>query len=66
LIGALPQPITEAPLVILIYAVVVLMLLTAVTSVVVRNTLWAIGSFASSMALLALTVNRHVLPAYQR
>src|SRR6202521_4937033 len=30
------------------------MLLTAVTSVVVRNTLWAIGSFASSMALLAL------------
>ncbi|HXM52434.1 MAG TPA: hypothetical protein VN913_04050 [Candidatus Binatus sp.] len=54
LIGALPQPITEAPLVILIYAVVVLMLLTAVTSVVVRNTLWAIGSFASSMALLAL------------
>ena len=54
LIGALPQPITSAPLVILIYAVLVLMVVTAVTSVVVRNTLWAIGSFASSMVLLAL------------
>jgi NADH:ubiquinone oxidoreductase subunit 6 (subunit J) len=34
--------------------VVILMLVTAVTSVVVRNLLWAVGSFATSMALLAL------------
>ncbi len=54
LIGALPQPITSAPLVILVYAVLILLLVTAATSVVVRDVLWAIGAFASSMALLAL------------
>jgi NADH:ubiquinone oxidoreductase subunit 6 (subunit J) len=40
--------------VLFVYIVLALMLITALTSVVVRNTLWAIGSFASSMALLAL------------
>ncbi|TMD24098.1 MAG: hypothetical protein E6I99_03925 [Chloroflexi bacterium] len=60
LIGALPQPIasapaiTSAPLVLFIYLVLILLLVTALTSAVVRNTVWAIGSFASSMALLAL------------
>ena len=53
LIGA-PQPITEAPLVILTYAVVVLMLAGALASVVLRNTLYAIAAFAATMVLVAL------------
>lgn len=54
LIGGLPAAITSPPIVLFIYAVLVLMVVSAVTSVMVRNTLWAIGSFASTMALLAL------------
>jgi len=54
LIGALLQPITSAPLVLFTYLVLALLLVTALTSALVRNTLWAIGSFASSMAALAL------------
>ena len=60
LIGALPQhlssasPITSAPLVLFVYLVLILMLIAAMASVLFRNTLWAIGSFAVSMALLAL------------
>ena len=54
LIGALPQPITEAPLVILIYGVLVLMLASALASVFLRNTLYAIGAFAATMVLVAL------------
>jgi NADH:ubiquinone oxidoreductase subunit 6 (subunit J) len=60
LIGALPQhlssapPITSAPLVLFVYLVLILMLIAAMASVLLRNTLWAIGSFALSMALLAL------------
>jgi NADH:ubiquinone oxidoreductase subunit 6 (subunit J) len=54
LIGALPQPITSAPLVILIYAVLVLMLGGALASVLLRNTLYAIGAFAATMVLVAL------------
>ena len=53
LIGA-PQPITEAPLVILIYAVLALMLASALASVVLRNTLYAIAAFAATMVLVAL------------
>lgn len=53
LIGA-PQPITEAPLVILIYAVLVLMLVGALASVLLRNTLYAIAAFAATMVLVAL------------
>jgi NADH:ubiquinone oxidoreductase subunit 6 (subunit J) len=53
LIGA-PQPITEAPLVILIYAVLILMLASALASVLLRNTLYAIGAFAATMVLVAL------------
>jgi len=54
LIGALPQPITSAPLVILIYAVLVLMVASALASVLLRNTLYAIGAFAATMVLVAL------------
>jgi NADH:ubiquinone oxidoreductase subunit 6 (subunit J) len=54
LIGALPQPITSAPLVILIYAVLVLMLAGALASVLLRSTLYAIGAFAATMVLVAL------------
>ena len=60
LIGALPQhltsapAITSAPLVLFVYLVLIVMLLAALASVILRNTLWAIGSFALSMALLAL------------
>ena len=55
LIGAPPpQPITEAPLVILIYGVLVLMLASALASVLLRNTLYAIGAFAATMVLVAL------------
>ena len=54
LIGALPQPITSAPLVILIYAVLLLMVASALASVVLRSTLYAIGGFAATMVLVAL------------
>jgi NADH:ubiquinone oxidoreductase subunit 6 (subunit J) len=54
LIGAMPQPITEAPLVILIYGVLVLMLASALASVLLRNTLYAIGAFAATMVMVAL------------
>lgn len=52
--GALPQPITEAPLVILIYAVLVLMLASALAGVLLRNTLYSMGAFAATMVLVAL------------
>ena len=54
LIGALPQPITSAPLVFFIYLVLILMVASALSSVLVRNTLYAIGAFAGSMVLVAL------------
>jgi NADH:ubiquinone oxidoreductase subunit 6 (subunit J) len=54
LIGALPQPITSAPLVILIYAVLVLMVASALASVLLRSSLPAIGAFAATMVLIAL------------
>lgn len=54
LIGAVPQPITSAPLVILIYAVLLLMVASALASVVLRNTVYAIGAFAATMVLVSL------------
>jgi NADH:ubiquinone oxidoreductase subunit 6 (subunit J) len=54
LIGALPQPITSAPLVILIYAVLALMVAGALASVLLRSTVFAIGGFAATMVLVAL------------
>ena len=68
LIGALPQPITSAPLVILLYVVLTLMIVSALTSVLVRDTLWAIGAFSSSMVLIAvlyLTIAPFLLFAVQ-
>jgi len=68
LIGALPQPITSAPLVILIYAVLLLMVASALASVLLRNTLYAIGGFAATMvlaALLYLTIAPFLLFAVQ-
>jgi len=54
LIGALPQPITSAPLVILIYAVIVLMVASALATVLLRSTVFATGAFAATMVLIAL------------
>ena len=54
LIGALPQPITSAPLVFFIYLVLILMVGSALASVLLRNTFFAIGAFAASMVLVSL------------
>jgi NADH:ubiquinone oxidoreductase subunit 6 (subunit J) len=54
LTGALPQPITSAPLVFFVYLVLVLLLGSALASVLLRNTLYGIGAFAGSMVLVAL------------
>ena len=54
LIGALPQPITSAPLVFFVYLVLILLIGSALASVLLRNTLYAVGAFAASMVLLAL------------
>ena len=54
LIGTLPAPITSAPLVILIYAVLVLMVAAAVASLLLRNSLYAIGAFCATMLLVAI------------
>jgi NADH:ubiquinone oxidoreductase subunit 6 (subunit J) len=54
LIGALPQPITSAPLVLFVYLVLILLIGSALASVLLRNTLYGIGAFAASMVLVAL------------
>ena len=54
LIGAPPQPITSAPLVFFVYLVLILLIGSALASVLLRNTLYAVGAFAASMVLLAL------------
>jgi NADH:ubiquinone oxidoreductase subunit 6 (subunit J) len=54
LIGALPQPITSAPLVLFIYLVLVLMVGSALASVLLKNTVFVIGAFAANMVLVAL------------
>ena len=54
LIGALPAPITSAPVVILIYAVLLLMIAAALASVLLRNILYAVGAFAATMLLVAI------------
>ena len=68
LIGALPQPITSAPLVLFIYLVLILMLGSALASVLLRNPLYAIGAFAATtvlVALLYLTIAPFLLFAVQ-
>jgi NADH:ubiquinone oxidoreductase subunit 6 (subunit J) len=54
LIGALPQPITSAPLVIVVYLVLILMIASALASVLLRDTLYSIGGFVATMLLVAL------------
>ena len=54
LIGALPQPISSTPLALFVYLVLILLIGSALASVLLRNTLYAIGAFAASMVLLAL------------
>jgi NADH:ubiquinone oxidoreductase subunit 6 (subunit J) len=54
LIGALPQPITSAPLVILIFAVLILIVASALAAVFLRSTVFATGAFAATMVLVAL------------
>lgn len=54
LIGTLPAPITSAPLVILIYVVLIVMIASALASVLLRNILYSIGAFAATMVMIAL------------
>jgi NADH:ubiquinone oxidoreductase subunit 6 (subunit J) len=54
LIGTLPAPITSAPLVILIYVVLILMVASALASVLLRSVLYSIGAFAATMVMIAL------------
>ena len=54
LIGALQEPITSAPLVIFIYLVLILMIAGALASILLRSTLYAIGAFSATLALVAL------------
>jgi NADH:ubiquinone oxidoreductase subunit 6 (subunit J) len=68
LIGALQEPITSAPLVVMIYLVLILMIAAALASVLLRSLLAAIGAFAATMllvALLYLTMAPFVLFAVQ-
>jgi NADH:ubiquinone oxidoreductase subunit 6 (subunit J) len=54
LIGALPQPITSTPLVFFVYLVLILLLGSALASVLLRDTLYGIAAFAASMVLVSL------------
>ena len=53
LIGAVPQPITSEPAAFLIYLLLVIVIGTALASVLLRNLLFAIASFSLTMAGLA-------------
>jgi NADH:ubiquinone oxidoreductase subunit 6 (subunit J) len=52
--GSLPQPITSQPAVLAIYIVLILMIGSALASVLFRRTLYAIGSYCGTMVLIAL------------
>ena len=54
LIGAVQEPITSAPLVIFIYLVLILMIAGALAGILLRSTLYAIGTFSATLALVAL------------
>ena len=54
LTGTLPAPISSAPLVILIYVVLILMVASALASVLLRDMIYALGTFAATMLLVAL------------
>ncbi|MDQ6883093.1 MAG: hypothetical protein M3077_02475 [Candidatus Dormibacteraeota bacterium] len=53
LIGALPQSITDQPVVLIIYVLLVVALGAALASVVLRSVLYAIAAFAITMAAVA-------------
>jgi NADH:ubiquinone oxidoreductase subunit 6 (subunit J) len=68
LIGALPQPITSAPLVLFVYLILIVMVGSALASILLRNLLYAMGAFAATMvmvALLYLTIAPFLLFALQ-
>lgn len=54
LIGTLPAPISSAPLVILIYVVLILMVASALASVVFQDARLVMGAFVATMLLAAL------------
>lgn len=54
LIGSLPQPITSQPAVVAIYIVLILMIGSALASVLLRRTLYAVGAYCATMVLIAL------------
>lgn len=54
LIGAVPQPITSAPLAIFVYAVLVLMVAGALATVALRRAPYAIAAFITTMVMVAL------------
>ena len=68
LIGTVPAPISSAPLVILIYVVLILMLASAIASVVFQDARLTVGALVATMllaALLYLTVAPALLFAVQ-
>ena len=54
LIGALPQPITSAPLALTVYATLILMVASALASVLLRDTLYSIAGFVGTMVFLGI------------
>jgi len=54
LIGTLPAPISSAPLVILIYVVLILLLASALASVLLQDVRFVVVAFAATMLLVAL------------
>ena len=54
LIGTVPAPISSAPLVILIYVVLILLVASALASVLLQDTRYILGAFVAAMLLVAL------------
>jgi NADH:ubiquinone oxidoreductase subunit 6 (subunit J) len=68
LIGSLPQPITSGPLVLFVYLILIVMVGSALASVLLRNLLYAMGAFAATMvmvSLLYLTIAPFLLFVFQ-
>lgn len=54
LIGTVPAPISSAPLVILIYVLLILLVASALASVLLQDTRYILGAFVATMLLVAL------------
>ncbi len=54
LIGFLPQPISSQPAVVAIYLVLILMIGSALASVLLRRTIYAVGAYCATIVLIAL------------